>query len=469
MPLNILALLVATGLSTATVAAPATQERAGSARVSAAPQLQVPALAYTHRRLPNGLQVIALEDHGSPTVSVQVWYHVGSKDDPPGRSGFAHLFEHMMFKATRHLKNEQFDRLTEDVGGFNNAFTGDDVTGYEAVVPSNHLETLLWAEAERLSNLQVDQAAFDSERAVVQEEYRQRVLASPYGRFFNAVSSAPYLKHPYRRPGIGSIEELQAATLDDVVAFHRRFYRPDNATLVVAGDFDPQQLQAWVDRYFAPLPRPAEPIPRVDEAEPRWAVDRQLHEQGPNVPLPAVALVWQAPPVTSADSAALRVAEALLSAGESSRLNQSLVYRQRVASQAGFSADLRTGPGLLIAYAIAAGGHAPERLARELESELRRLARGPIAAAELAKVKTQLLTSALLQRETAHGKASALADAATVHGDPEQANRWLQQLQAVRATDVQRVLQRQLAGHKVLLRYTQAPATATPANKGGVQ
>jgi zinc protease len=431
------------------------------------PALSIPPLRFTRRQLANGLEVIAVEDHASPTASVQVWYHVGSKDDPAGRSGFAHLFEHMMFKATRHLKAEQFDRLTEDVGGFNNAFTADDVTGYEAAVPSNHLETLLWAEADRMASLQVDQASFDSERAVVQEEYRQRVLASPYGRFFLALSSRPYLKHPYQRPGIGSIEDLQAATLADVQAFHRTFYRPDNATLVVAGDFDPKQLDTWLDKYFAPIPKPAAPIPRVTATEPAWTGDRMIAVHGPNVPLPAVALVWQAPPVTSGDTAALRVAEALLSAGESARLNQSLVYRQRIAAQAGFQADLRAGPGLLIAFAVAAGGKPLDGAAKALQAEVMRLVRTPPAAAELAKVKTQLLTQALLARETAHGKATAMGDAAVLQGDPAYVDRYLAQLQAVTAADVQRVLTRHLSGHRVTLTYTPDAAPSVAAAPPG--
>src|SRR6185312_15991369 len=218
--------------------------------VAAADALSIPAIQYRERTLPNGLQVLSVEDHASPNVAVQMWYHVGSRDDPQGRSGFAHLFEHLMFKSTKHMHAEQFDRLTEDVGGANNASTGDDITNYYEVVPSNHLQTLLWAEAERLSNLNVDEANFTSERAVVEEEYRQSVLAQPYGKLFNAIDQYSYKVHPYKRRTIGSIPDLEAASLKDVIAFHDTYYRPDNATLIVAGDFDPKQLDAWVDQYF---------------------------------------------------------------------------------------------------------------------------------------------------------------------------------------------------------------------------
>src|SRR5687768_5076312 len=212
----------------------------------AAAPLSVAPLPLSQRTLANGLQVITIPDRSSATASVQIWVRAGGKDDPPGRSGFAHLFEHMMFKSTKHMPNEMFDRLTEDVGGQNNAFTAEDTTAYHSVVPSNHLERILWAEAERMANLNVDEANFRSERAVVEEEFRQGVLANPYGRLFNALPEQGFEVHPYRRPVIGSIEDLEAATLADVRAFHATFYRPDNAVLIVAGDFDPPQLERWI-------------------------------------------------------------------------------------------------------------------------------------------------------------------------------------------------------------------------------
>jgi zinc protease len=442
-----LAALLASG---AALSAPAT-----------APVLKTAPIAYAERVLPNGLQIITAESHASPTVAVQVWYHVGARDDPEGRSGFAHLFEHLMFKSTRYLKSEQFDRLTEDVGGENNAYTGDDATVYHEVVPSNHLEVLLWAEAERMSNLAVDQANFASERAVVEEEYRQRVLASPYGRFYNAISPSSYLVHPYKRPGIGSIEDLDAATLADVVAFHRTYYRPDNATLVVTGDFEPAQLQAWIDKYLGAVARPATALPRVTADEPAWPADRVSRVEGPKVPLPAVALSWLAPPLGSPDGAALRVLAALLGGGDSSRLNQALVYRRQIANEAGFEADLRVGPGLLTAYAIAAGGKTLAALQAALLAETQRLARQAPSGAELDKVKTQILTQALVHRETPLGLGEALAEAAVLEGDAAQADRQLGALQAVTAADVQRVARRYLVGaHHATLEYTQQAGRA---------
>src|SRR5678815_4157006 len=236
--------------------------------LSAFAQIKVAPLDIKERTLPNGLKVVSLRDNSSPTVAIHVLYDVGSKNDPPGRNGFAHLFEHIMFKSTKNMKSEQMDRLTEDVGGFNNASTWDDGTNYHEVVPSNYLETLLWAEAERMQNLTVDEANFKSERAVVEEEFRQRVLATSYGRLLQYVQQLSYTEHPYKRTTIGTIEDLDTATVEDVQKFHQTFYRPDNAYLIVVGDLDQKQFDAWVDKYFQKVPKPSAPIPQVSEKEP---------------------------------------------------------------------------------------------------------------------------------------------------------------------------------------------------------
>lgn len=383
-----------------------------------------------------------------------MWYLVGAKNDPQDRSGFAHLFEHLMFKRTRHMASETFDRLTEDVGGQNNAYTSEDVTVYQAEVPANHLERLLWAEAERLSNLQVDQANFDSERLVVKEELRQSVLANPYGRLFNSLVTLNYERHPYRRPVIGSIEDLDRATLDEVRAFHTTWYRPDNVVLVVTGGFEQAALDAWVDRYFAGLVRPSAPFPRRVVQEPPRRANTRVTLRAPNVPLPALAILWKGPPLAHADASALLVASALLSAGESSRLNEALVYRRQWAQQASFSADLSAEAGMLTAYAISAADASLPRIEKALMAEIERLARGPITAAELDKVRTLLLTAALTRRQTPAGQAAAVGQALTLYGDVRQAERELPLLQAVSAVDVQRVLKRHvLTKHHVAVHY----------------
>jgi zinc protease len=424
--------------------------------LAARAQVALPPLQMSDRSLANGLRVIGLPRPGAGNVSVQVWYLVGGKDDPPGRSGFAHLFEHLMFKRTKHLPNEAFDRLTEDVGGSNNAFTANDVTAYQNEVPANHLERLLWAEAERMQHLQVDQASFDSERDVVKEELRERVEADPYGRLFDALPGLAYERHPYRRSPIGSIRDLDAATLDDVRRFHATWYRPDNAVLIVAGGFDPADLDRWTDRHFGPVPRPAAPLLRQRVAEPRRRAARRAAVQGPTVPLPALAVLWQGPRAGDADAPALSVASALLSQGESSRLNESLVYRAQIAQSAGFYADLNAEAGMLAAYVVAASGQPLAKLEQALQQEIRRLAMRPIAPEELDKVRTQLVTGVIAGRQTPGGLCDGVGWALVNHGDPRQADGELARLQAVTAADVQRVLRRHvLERPAVTVTYTQ--------------
>ena len=426
----------------------------------AATALSFPKLDYTHRVLDNGLEVYAIEDHSTPTVAIQVWYRVGSKDDPPGRSGFAHLFEHMMFKSTKNMPAEMLDRLTEDVGGFNNATTFDDSTPYYEVVPSNYLETLLWAEAERMGSLTVDEVNFRSERDVVKEEFRYRVLAPPYGRLFYSIVKHSFDRHPYRRPGIGSIEELDAATIEDVRRFHATHYRPDNAVLIVAGDFDPAQLQKWVDKYFAPIPKPDTKIPRVDVEEPQRKEEKRVVERVPNVPLPAVALTWLAPAASHADAAALEVATAILSRGESSRLYQSLVYRQNLAVEVEAAAELNQDLGFAGVLAIMASGHTAEEGEKALRAEVKALQEKPVPAAELEKAKNLLLTDALRDRETNNGKAFALGQAIVLEGDPAAVNRSLAELEAVTPADVQRVMRKWFGEAKpVVIQYIAAEET----------
>ncbi|HZB45943.1 MAG TPA: pitrilysin family protein, partial [Pyrinomonadaceae bacterium] len=437
----------------------------------AAAQTKVPPIDFKERALANGMKVYTVQDKSSPTVSIQVWYKVGSKDDPEGRSGFAHLFEHLMFKSTKNMKDEMMDRLTEDVGGWNNASTSDDVTNYYEVVPSNYLETLLWAEADRMSSLNVTEKNFPSERDVVKEEFNTGVLAPPYGRLFYAIDKLSFSVHPYKRPTIGSKEDLDAANIEDVRAFHKTFYRPDNAVLIVVGDFEQQQVDGWIDKYFAKIPKPAAAIPRVNVKEPERTAEKRFDERGPNVPLPAVAITYLAPPVSSPDADALRVAESILSNGESSRLYQSLVYTQQVAAEAFGSANLRQDTGLFVLGAILASGKQPAEGERALLAELKRMQDAPVTKAELDKAVNQLVANALRERETNSGKAFALGTAAVIVGDLKRVNTDIERLQAVTAADVQRVMKKYFTDtNRVIITYqaeAQKPEEKKAEGTGG--
>ena len=396
-------------------------------------------LSFTDRTLPNGLRVLLVEDHRVPSVAINVGYRVGGKDDPPGRSGFAHLFEHLMFKGTANTKSETMDRLTEDVGGYNNAFTAEDITNYYEVVPANYLETLLWAEADRLASLDVTQANFLTEREVVIGEYGQSVLAEPYGMLGELVDREAYTTHPYRRGVIGDPDNLHAATLDDVVAFHKTYYRPDNAVLVVVGDFDPAQANAWIDKYFGPIARPAGAVPRVSVVEPKQTEERRFTYNGNNVPLPALEYAYHVPAASAADAEALDVIETILGAGKSSRLYRALVYDQQLASGVSAGFDARQQPGLFTFRTILNKGKAVSDAHAALDAEIAQLQTTPVDAAELDKAKTQIASSLVRSRATYQGIALALVRTVVYRGDPALVNADLAKLQAVTPADITRV------------------------------
>jgi zinc protease len=411
-------------------------------------------MAFKQSTLANGLQIYTVEDHKSPTVAVQVWYHVGSKDDPNGRSGFAHLFEHMMFKGNDHLTPDAFDDLTENIGGENNAYTADDVTVYHEVVPSNYLDPILWAEAERMSALALNDQNFTSERDVVKEEYRQRILANPYGEFYLDIDRKSFAVHPYKRPGIGSIPDLDASKLPEVRAFHATFYRPDNATLIVVGDFKQEELDGWIKKYFGAVSKPSEKIPRVTVKEPPRKEDKIETSYSAKAPLPAIAVTYLAPSVRSKDAPALSLVEEILAGGASSRLYQAMVYEQQVAQAVSCSADLHEDLGLLVFRAVLASGKPIESAKKSLADQIENVLKKGVTEAELEKAKNRLLTSKLLERETTNGKANALGEAAVIYGDATRVNTDLAKVQAVTAAQIKEVLNKYVTGKKkVVIEY----------------
>ncbi|MFA4937969.1 M16 family metallopeptidase [Brevundimonas sp.] len=448
------------------LAAPAFAEGAAPAAVVQAPQgVTVPPLGFAKRVLPNGLEVYTARDADTSNVTVQVWYKVGSKDDPAGRSGFAHLFEHLMFKSTKNLPPETFDRLTEDVGGSNNAFTADDTTAYFETVPANHLERMLFAEADRMGSLVLDEPTFVAERDVVKEEYRQRILANPYGRLFGLfVPETIYKESPYRRPGIGSIEELDSSSLDDVRRFHATYYRPDAAYLIVAGNFDQAQLDSWIDQYFGPLKNPTTPVPTNNVVEPEPTAPQNVTYYAPNVPLPAAVLAWPTVKYADADRPALTVLDGILSSGESSRLYRSLVYDKQIAAQIGSTPDFSQQAGNLSALAIMAQGHTAEEGVAALNAEIARLRDAPVTADELSEAKNELVASALRGRETMDDRATALGFALINTGSAAAADEEVAQIQAVTVADIQRVARKYLTPQRQSTITFLAADDANPAS-----
>jgi zinc protease len=428
------------------------------------PNLSLPnPIPHRTRTLANGLQVVAARRPGTGTAAVQVWVKVGAKDDPQGKAGFAHLFEHLMFKRTRNLPDEAIDRLTEDVGGENNAFTTPDVTVYHETIPANHLQVLLWAEAERLGNLLVTGKAFASERDVVKEEYRQGVLAPPYGRFDDAVERLAWTTHPYRNTVIGNIPELDAATLADVRAFHKAHYRTDNAVLVVAGDFDDTTLDTWIDQTFGriPVPEPRQTTPLPTDP-PRSQPTRHI-VNGPNIPLPAVAVNYRVPNVQSDERHALALLDSVLASGKASRLHRELVQRRQLASESSSWLDLRTDAGLLQIRTVAAQGVDPKRLESAIEDIVADLREILVPANELARVRDRLLTDELKSRETADGIAFLLGGAMVDHRDPAWADRRWQIIAAITPEQLRETARRFLVpDNRTTVVGVRGPAPAPP-------
>ena len=423
--------------------------------------ISVPPLEFTHRELANGLDVYAMPDATAGTVTVTLWYNVGGKDDPQGRSGFAHLFEHILSRKTVNLPYGQISTLVENAGGSRNASTGQDFTNYYETVPPQYLETMLWTHAERMARPVVDQAVFDAERSIVQEELRQRVYAPPYGRLQRfVIGDNSFDESIYRRSVIGSIEELNSAQIEDARAFHEAYYRPATATMIVSGNFDPAQLDRWVDQYFGDIRNPDRPVPVFERPveTPRTA-PRMVESYAPNVPLPAVGVIYPGVAANHPDNAALDVLQAIMSRGESSRLYQSLVYRSQLASNASFGGNAMEEDGVIAVTAVVAQGKAVADVEAALDAELARVRTEPVTAAELAEAKTEIVASELRQRETSSGRAFILGQAIVSENNPRAADERLAAIQAVTAADVQRVARTYLDDQaRVSVRYQDASA-----------
>jgi zinc protease len=404
-------------------------------------------LGFRQTTLPNGLKVITLEDRRAPVVTVQVWYRVGSKDEAAGKSGFAHLFEHLMFKGSKNLGPEEHTRLVEQIGGDYNAGTSFDFTVYYETVPSNALDRVLFLEADRMSGLRVDETNLRSERDVVKEEYRTRVANAPYGEMFTEVLKLLFPeRHPYAHRTIGSIPDLDAAKLDEVRAFHDEYYKPDNATLVLVGDFNTNDALANIRRYFGDIPKSQDgKFTRYPVIESRQTAERRETFYDRLAPLPAAGMAFRLPPASHADTPALTVVSQILSTGQSSRLYRSLVREKQIAVEAeGENVSLRLG-GLFFFFAVAAAGKEPVALEAALRAEVERLRNEPVTADELAKAKNQVLTREVFGRISTENKANALGQAEVVYGDPEEANREFDKIRRVTAADVQRVARQYFA------------------------
>ncbi len=411
--------------------------------VKASTNLAVPPIVVRRHTLPNGLKLVMVEDHSTPVISLQMWYHVGSKDERPGRTGFAHFFEHLLFKGSKNVPPEEHSRLIEAAGGVDNATTREDVTIYYETFPSNYLERMIWLEADRLGSLVVEDAAFKSEREVVKEERRTRLENATYGLVFEDLYRAAFQVHPYKQVGIGTMDDLNKAEVKDVMDFHKTFYRPDNATVVLVGDFTPATAITLAQKHFGKIAKPAAELPRVSVQEPPQSAERRITKwYGTYSPLPAVIQGYRMPAMCSPDSYPLNLAANILSNGESSRLYRQLVYEDQIAVQTAGFGNFTEHPNLFWVFAIMNPGKEPAQGEKAIDAQLERMKKEPVSAEELEKAKNQVIASSIFARQTVEQKAFNLGNLAVICGDPNLINAELDRYQAVTAADIQRAAQK---------------------------
>ena len=397
-----------------------------------------PRLAPRVATLGNGLRVVLLEDHSTPIVHAQLWYHVGAKDERPGRTGFAHLFEHMMFKGSKNVRPEQHASFISSVGGESNAYTTEDVTVFWSTLPARYLPLVLWLEADRMASLKVDAETLAREREVVKEERRMRVENQPYGSLSELIYAHAFSVHPYRHTAVGSMKDLEAASVGDVREFYRTYYVPGNATLALVGDFDTAQAIELAERYLGRVPASPRPIRRDIPREPPQKQPRRVTVTE-SWPLPVVVVAHHISADGHPDSYPLQVASKILSDGQSSRIFRSLVYEKGIALSAFGSASISEDPNLFFAVAVVQAGHSVDEAEAALVAELERLAREPVTGRELQRARNQVARDYIVGRASAQEKATQLAHALVIDGDVAAADSEFDLLMGTTADDVQRV------------------------------
>jgi zinc protease len=421
-----------------------------------------PKLQYEITTLPNGLTLVLSEDHSTPIVHLQLWYHVGSKNEKQGRTGFAHLFEHLMFKGSKNVQPEAHTSMISSIGGQSNAYTTDDETVFWETVPSQYLPLALWLEADRMATLRIDRETFANERDVVKEERRMRVDNQPFGRLNEIIYDQAFTVHPYKHATIGSMADLEAASVDDVRDFYRTYYVPSNATLVLVGDFDATQATQMVAQYLGRVPKAEREVPRDIPKEPPQTQEKRVTLREP-WPLPAVVVAYHITNDGNPDSYPLHIAAKVLSDGQTSRIYQKLVYDKQMAVAAFGNANLIEDPNLFYAVGIVQPGHSPEDVTKELIAEVERLKTEPISDHELQRAKNQFARDYILSRESNQQKATHLAHAVVIHHDIKTADGEFDIFQNISVADVQRVARTYFRPENRLV------LTLLPSGKAGAQ
>ena len=427
-----------------------------------AARLRVP---YTLDTLPNGLTLIVHEDHSVPIVTTNVWFHVGSGDEKTGRTGFAHLFEHLMFMGSEHAEYPQFDRLLEAAGANNNGSTTEDRTNYYEAGPSSSLKLMLWLEADRMGWLlpTMDKPKVDLQRDVVKNERRQSYENQPYGLVGDVAPRLMYpAEHPYSWPVIGSMADLSAASVDDVKDFFRRYYAPNNATLVVAGDVKADEVRALVRQYFSEIPRG----PAIERPSPApFTVRDTAVTLEDRVQLPRLYLNWHSVKTTAADAPALQVAAYVLAGSRTARLTQALVYNGEIATAVQAYNDAKRLDGDFNIVATARPGKTLDTLQTIIDQTLQRLGADGPTARELEQARNAIEASFLRSIQTVSGKADQLNEYYYQTGNPDGFQEDLDRLRGVSAADIQRVVRQYLKAPRVMISVVPQGKPALAATK----
>ncbi len=399
-------------------------------------------MKFSEFDLDNGLHVIMSPDRNAPVAAVDLWYHVGSKNEERGRTGFAHLFEHMMFQGSAHVGKAEHMKYVEMAGGIFNGSTTWDRTNYFETVPSNQLDLALWLESDRMMSLEINLHNLNNQRAVVKEERRFRVDNRPYGTAWEKIFSLAFKMHPYHWPVVGYPEHLDAASVDDARLFFQKYYAPNNAVLSIAGGFQPSVARRLVEKYFGEIRSgPGIQLQAIADPPLQGRIREIVYD---NVALPAVYLAFRVPALTSQDSPALNLAADILSRGKSSRLYRRLVYDKRIAqSVEAVQPDLEDA-GVFMVNAVVSPGRMAEEVETEIRKELRRLADRFPEKSELEKVRNQAISGWVKELSRALGRADNLAHFHTFYGNTGMINTHLQRLLGVSQSEISEVAKKYL-------------------------
>lgn len=403
--------------------------------------------------LDNGLHVILHKDNTAPKIITSLMYHVGAKNERPDRTGFAHFFEHLLFEGTKNIKRGEWDKIVSSNGGTGNANTSDDRTFYYEVFPSNGLELSLWMESERMLHPVINQIGVDTQNEVVKEEKRANIDNQPYSRFMEYVKLNLFKKHPYRNTTIGKIEHLDAATLEEFKAFHKKFYVPNNATLVVAGDFEIAKAKEYIKTYFGR-------IPKGDDINREFAKEDPITEEikytgyDPNIQIPAIIQAYRTPSMKTRDARVLTLISDYLSSGQSSVLYKKMIDKKEIAAQVGSFNNGQEDYGMYIIYALPLGDSSLEILTKNIDEEIEKLKTDLISEKDFQKLQNITENAYVNANANVEGIAESLATFYTMYGDTNLINTEIEIYKSITREEIREVAKKYLnKNQRLILEY----------------